>query len=126
MWGIKISVHFVLCCSESNPMPRVPGLTWLSAGQLDGMNDEVRSLLNVDQTIVYKMTLTDEAKSLLNVDQTIVSKMMLKVMEAWMGSGKSANIRCLDLDRWQACDVFLVKFTWYIFLKCFNELLDFV
>ena len=107
-------------------MPRVPGLTWLSAGQLDGMNDEVRSLLNVDQTIVYKMTLTDEVKSLLNVDQTIVSKMMLKVMEAWMGSGKSANIRCLDLDRWQACDVFLVKFTWYIFLKCFNELLDFV
>ena len=30
-------------------------------------------------------------------------------MEAWMGSGKSANIRCLDLDRWQACDVFLVS-----------------
>ena len=90
-------------------MPRVPGLTWLSAGQLDGMNDEVRSLLNVDQTIVYKMTLTDEVKSLLNVDQTIVSKMMLKVMEAWMGSGKSANIRCLDLDRWQTCDVFLIS-----------------
>ena len=67
-------------------MPRVPGLTWLSAGQLDAMNDEVRSLLNVDQTIVYKMTLTDEVKSLLNVDQTIVSKMMLKVMEAWMGT----------------------------------------
>jgi len=42
-------------------LTRVPGLTWLSAGQLDGMNDEV--------------------------------------MEAWMGSGKSANIRCLDLDR---------------------------
>ena len=94
---------------EPNPLPRVPGLTWLSAGQLDGMNDEVRSPLKVDETIVSKMTLTDEVKSLLNVDQTIVSKMMLKVMEAWMGSGKSANIRCLDLDRWQACDVFLVS-----------------
>ena len=23
----------------------------------------------------------------------------VQVMEAWMGSGKSANIRCLDLDR---------------------------
>ena len=48
VWGIKISVHFVLCCLEPNPLPRVPGLTWLSAGQLDGMNDEVRSHLNVN------------------------------------------------------------------------------
>ena len=51
---------------EPNPLPRVPGLTWLSAGQLDGMNDEVRSPLKVDETIVSKMTLTDEVKSLLN------------------------------------------------------------
>ena len=43
-------------------MPRVPGLTWLSAGQLDGMNDEVRSLLNLEQTIVFKMALNDEVK----------------------------------------------------------------
>ena len=32
---------------------------------------------------------------------TFMTKALIifKVMEAWMGSGKSANIRCLDLDR---------------------------
>ena len=28
-----------------------------------------------------------------------LSMFNVQVMEAWMGSGKSANIRCLDLDR---------------------------
>ena len=60
--------------------------------------------------------------------------MRLKVMEAWMGSGKSAKIRCLDLDRWQACDVFLVSLlnTFFevfqrilgLFLKIFNPRSD--
>ena len=71
-------------------MPRVPGLTWLSAGQLDGMNDEVRPLPNIDQTIVSKPDLIIELmkipivknillfvilRSLLNVDKAIIYKM---------------------------------------------------
>ena len=45
-------------------------------------------------------------------------------MEAWMGSGKSANIRCLDLDRWRACDVFLVSLL-NTFSEVFQRILGF-
>ena len=60
-------------------LTRIPGLVWLSAGQLDGMTDSV-----LTQVTVYGPSLTPW--------------LPMSVTAQWMASGKCATLRSLDLD----------------------------
>ena len=63
-------------------LTRIPGLVWLSAGQLDGMTDSV--LTQVTVYTVYGPSLTPWIP--------------MSVTAQWMASGKCATLRSLDLD----------------------------
>ena len=102
--------HFYYC--------RIPALSWLSAGQLDGMNDSVLTqvssylLLRVCfNTLLLFLFLSSLVINLYNVQHQHqnhhnrhqhhhhrISSNIINTSLQWMNTGKTSTLRAIDLD----------------------------
>ena len=91
---------------------RIPALSWLSAGQLDGMNDSVLTqvssylLLRVCfNTLLLLLFLSSRAIDLQSINIRIItittigiSSNIINMSLQWMNTGKTSTLRAIDLD----------------------------
>ena len=90
---------------------RIPALSWLSAGQLDGMNDSVLTQVSsyvppvACLSLLLFLFLSSRAIDLdsiniriITITTIVISSDIINMSLQWMNTGKTSTLRAIDLD----------------------------
>ena len=108
----SIMIIIIIIMIMINHYCRIPALSWLSAGQLDGMNDSVLTqvssyllLLVCFNTLILFLFLSSRAIDLHSINIRIftittiaISSNIINKSVQWMNTGKTSTLRAIDLD----------------------------
>ena len=108
----SIMIIIIIIMIMINHYCRIPALSWLSAGQLDGMNDSVLTqvssyllLLVCFNTLLLFLFLSSRAIDLQSINIRIItittiaiSSNIINTSLQWMNTGKTSTLRAIDLD----------------------------